>query len=360
MPVNIPSQIVVKTAAQWAVDATVYSAKRILITSDVLITGSDQRKIKISNGVDTWANLDYFLGNVDNTSDANKPVSTAQQTALNLKSNIASPTFTGTVTTPAIIVSSETANTIAQIDANKNVKSLGTAIYPSLTELSYGKGVTSSIQTQLNLLPFWITIPGTPVRVGSTSFTITDTANANLYNLLLSRLTVIKWTDTGVTKQAMIVSATYASNDVTITIIGDTLAASATMNTFKYSVEKATQRQLVIAGTMAVGNNLTNKFFAKLPLKVFGVDGNHGTAGTTNATTYSVSKNQEDGSGGILAADLSIASGATAGDGYTATDGTTMALDDYLVANCTAVSTTAPIDAYITFFVAPLYNQYLN
>ena len=41
------------------------------------------------------------LGNVDNTTDANKPVSTAQQTALNLKANLASPTFTGTVTLPA-------------------------------------------------------------------------------------------------------------------------------------------------------------------------------------------------------------------------------------------------------------------
>jgi hypothetical protein len=37
------------------------------------------------------------LGNVDNTSDANKPVSNATQIALNLKANIASPTFTGTV-----------------------------------------------------------------------------------------------------------------------------------------------------------------------------------------------------------------------------------------------------------------------
>jgi hypothetical protein len=37
------------------------------------------------------------LGNVSNTSDANKPVSTAQQTALDLKANLASPTFTGTV-----------------------------------------------------------------------------------------------------------------------------------------------------------------------------------------------------------------------------------------------------------------------
>lgn len=37
------------------------------------------------------------LSNVDNTADASKPVSTAQQTALNLKAPIASPTFTGTV-----------------------------------------------------------------------------------------------------------------------------------------------------------------------------------------------------------------------------------------------------------------------
>ena len=40
---------------------------------------------------------DVGLGNVDNTSDANKPVSIATQTALNLKANLASPTFTGTV-----------------------------------------------------------------------------------------------------------------------------------------------------------------------------------------------------------------------------------------------------------------------
>jgi len=44
------------------------------------------------------------LGNVDNTTDANKPVSTATQTALDLKSNLASPTFTGTVTTNDLTV----------------------------------------------------------------------------------------------------------------------------------------------------------------------------------------------------------------------------------------------------------------
>jgi hypothetical protein len=43
---------------------------------------------------------DVGLGNCDNTSDANKPVSTAQQTALNLKADLASPTLTGTPLAP--------------------------------------------------------------------------------------------------------------------------------------------------------------------------------------------------------------------------------------------------------------------
>jgi hypothetical protein len=46
------------------------------------------------------------LANVDNTADSAKPVSTAQQTALDLKANLASPTFTGTVTLPTGTVTS--------------------------------------------------------------------------------------------------------------------------------------------------------------------------------------------------------------------------------------------------------------
>jgi hypothetical protein len=49
----------------------------------------------LSNIVTAKTNLS--LQNVDNTTDANKPISTATQTALNLKANLASPTFTGTV-----------------------------------------------------------------------------------------------------------------------------------------------------------------------------------------------------------------------------------------------------------------------
>jgi hypothetical protein len=45
------------------------------------------------------------LSNVDNTSDANKPVSTATQTALDLKAPKAAPTFTGTLTAADVTIS---------------------------------------------------------------------------------------------------------------------------------------------------------------------------------------------------------------------------------------------------------------
>jgi hypothetical protein len=48
------------------------------------------------------------LSNVDNTSDANKPVSTATQTALNLKANLDSPALTGTPTAPTAAAGTDT------------------------------------------------------------------------------------------------------------------------------------------------------------------------------------------------------------------------------------------------------------
>lgn len=62
------------------------------------------------------------LGNVDNTSDANKPVSSAAQTLINLKAPLESPTFTGTVAgvTKAHVGLGNADNTS---DANKPISS---------------------------------------------------------------------------------------------------------------------------------------------------------------------------------------------------------------------------------------------
>lgn len=67
-----------------------------------------------------------------------------------------------------VTINSQTASTIASFDANKNVVSLSTATYPTLTELSYVKGVTSAIQTQLNAKQATLTNPVT--GTGTTSY----------------------------------------------------------------------------------------------------------------------------------------------------------------------------------------------
>jgi len=51
----------------------------------------------VSTAVTALTKSSVGLANVDNTSDANKPISTAAQTALDLKAPLANPTFTGTV-----------------------------------------------------------------------------------------------------------------------------------------------------------------------------------------------------------------------------------------------------------------------
>lgn len=111
------------TPAAMADHAKLY-AKKDGSNTDMYVMGSDGVEKKIGGTVDlsgkentispgttaqyfrgdkSWQTLDKAavgLTNVDNTSDLNKPVSTATQTALNLKANSASPSFTGTPTAP--------------------------------------------------------------------------------------------------------------------------------------------------------------------------------------------------------------------------------------------------------------------
>lgn len=56
---------------------------------------------------------DVGLGNVDNTADSAKPVSTAQQAALDAKAPLASPTFTGTPAAPTVAGTSDSTTKLA-------------------------------------------------------------------------------------------------------------------------------------------------------------------------------------------------------------------------------------------------------
>ena len=82
------------------------------------------------------------LGNVDNTSDANKPISTATQTALNGKQ--------ATVTGGASTITSSNLTASRALVSNGSGKVAVSAV--TSTELGYLDGVTSNIQTQINNL----------------------------------------------------------------------------------------------------------------------------------------------------------------------------------------------------------------
>lgn len=80
------------------------------------------------------------LGNVDNTSDANKPISTATQNALNGKQ--------ATVTGGASTITSSNLTASRALVSNGSGKVAVSAV--TSTELGYLDGVTSNIQTQIN------------------------------------------------------------------------------------------------------------------------------------------------------------------------------------------------------------------
>jgi microcystin-dependent protein len=92
---NLVSDLAAKALAT---DLTTEASTRS--TADTTLTTSlNSHTSNTSNPHSTTA-TQVGLGNCNNTSDANKPVSTATATALALKAPLASPTFTGTVTAP--------------------------------------------------------------------------------------------------------------------------------------------------------------------------------------------------------------------------------------------------------------------
>jgi hypothetical protein len=95
---------------------------------------TDTSKLVTTDGTQTLTNktitspsglvkADVGLGNVDNTSDANKPISSATQTALDLKAPKAAPTFTGTLNAADVVISGNltVSGTTTTVSANNLV-----------------------------------------------------------------------------------------------------------------------------------------------------------------------------------------------------------------------------------------------
>lgn len=84
------------------------------------------------------------LGNVNNTSDADKPISTATQTALDLKANLASPTFTGTPSLP-------TGTTAVTQSLGNNTTAIATTEFIQTALANFGAMTVSDTAPSSNL-----------------------------------------------------------------------------------------------------------------------------------------------------------------------------------------------------------------
>lgn len=151
----------VSTAQQTALDGK-QNVDADLTTIAGLTATTDNFMVAVANA---WASrtvaqakTTLLLDNVNNTSDAAKPVSTATQTALDLKANLAGPTFTGTVTLPGptindgtnITISATTGTIIGQAGSKIGFYGIAPAVRPTTLTQTYNvASATHPAVTQL-------------------------------------------------------------------------------------------------------------------------------------------------------------------------------------------------------------------
>lgn len=117
-------------------------------------------------------------------SDIDYPTGKAVKTAVDAKAPLDSPTFATSITGSYL-----TASEILITDANKKIISAPVATYPSLTELSYVKGLSSAVQDQIDAKapiasPTFTGTVGLPKAVN-----VKDTSADHEYKLAVSELT---------------------------------------------------------------------------------------------------------------------------------------------------------------------------
>jgi hypothetical protein len=181
---------------------------------------------------------DVGLGNVDNTTDAGKPVSTAQQTALDLKANLAGPTFTGTVT-----MSDVSAN-----DCSFNVVDIHTLnLTTAFTKSDVGLGnvdnttdaekpVSTAQQTALDLKAnlagptFTGTVTMSDVSANDCSFNVVDIHTLNLTTAFTKSDVGLGNVDNTTDAEKPVSTAQQTALDLKANIAGPTFTGTVTMS----------------------------------------------------------------------------------------------------------------------------------
>lgn len=167
---------------------------------------------------------DVDLGNVDNTSDASKPVSTATQTALDLKANLSGATFTGAVSGTSLTLSGDltvngTTTTINSTEITVDDKNLTLGSVATPTDAGAdGGGITLKGATDKTLN--WV--DATDSWTSSENF---DLASGKTYKINGTNLSAVSETLTNKTIDG-------ANNTLTVRIANDVSGLGTGVATF--------------------------------------------------------------------------------------------------------------------------------
>ena len=201
------------------------------------------------------------LGNADNTADADKPVSTAAQTALNLKAPLESPTFTGSPVLP-------TGTTGVTQSSGDNSTKLATTAFVTSSLSAGAPNATTAATGKVQLAG---DLAGT--NSSATAPVISDNA-----------ITTVKISDAAVTS-AKIADGTIVNADISSTaVIVDTKLATI-----------ATSGKVSNSATTATADNTASAIVAR--------DGSGNfTAGTITANLTGLASNATNINGGAIGA----------------------------------------------------------
>ena len=193
----------------------------------------------------------------------------------------------------------------------------------------------------------WTSIVGT--RASNTTITVVGDQTA-----IFKKGNIVRWKESTVDKVAIVSIPSTFSSVTTITICGDTCASIDT-DSFKYSslldINQFSKR-FAIAGTIgATGNNAACIHFADQPYRFIGIEFYAGVAGTTNSTTVNVVN--QNGTVTLASPSLATTVRANAAPTAPATSGLSLALNDAIQINITAVQTTPCVDLYINLLILP-------
>lgn len=302
------------------------------------------------------------LANVDNTADADKPVSTAQQAALDLKANLSSPTFTGTVTSDSFSgAGTGLTGTAAGLNIGGNAA--------TATSAANADTVTNGVYTTGSYAdPAWITslagskLSGTVVSTNGVVTTGTYADPAWITSLAGSKITGDISGNAG-----SVTNGVYTTTDQTVggtktfsnTIVGNISGNAATVTNGVYTTGSYADPSWItslagskISGAVATANSATTAATADTATNLVGsgstsnaVDlataevagvlpiANGGTGATTaNDALNALLPNQTSNSGKILATDGTNAAWIVAGVGDMLKADNLSGLADYAIA----------------------------